>query len=89
MVAALLFLALQLESVSDREWLWIAAGGAIASLAVTAALQAVDGIALKAMVDAWAVAPARKRISLFTRFRDPSTGDWLSECGESFVRASR
>jgi hypothetical protein len=37
--------------VSGREWLRIASGGAIASVAVTAAaLQAVEGIALKAMV---------------------------------------
>lgn len=61
MVAALLFLALQLESVSGKGWSRIAAGGAIASLAVTAALQAVDGIALKAMVDAWAVASAAQK----------------------------
>src|SRR5262245_9266006 len=58
MVAALLFLARQLESVRGTGWSRIAAGGAIASLAVAAALQAVDGVALKAMVDAWAVAPA-------------------------------
>jgi hypothetical protein len=30
-------------------------------VAVTAALQAVDGIALKAMVDAWAVTPAAQK----------------------------
>jgi hypothetical protein len=52
-VAALLFLARQLELMGGTGCLRLAAGGAIASLAVTAALQAVDGIALKRMVDAW------------------------------------
>ena len=65
MVAALLFLAQQLESVSGTGWSRIAAGGAIASLAATAALQAVDGIALKVMVDAWAVAPAAQKEGAF------------------------
>lgn len=60
-VAALLFLAQQLESVSGTGRSRIAAGGAIASLAVTTALQGVDGIALKVMVDAWAVAPAAQK----------------------------
>jgi hypothetical protein len=64
-VAALLFLARQLESVSGTAWARITAGGAIASLAVTAALQAVDGIALKIMVDAWAAAPAAQKETAF------------------------
>ena len=65
MVAALLFLARQLESTSRSGWSRIAAGGAIASLAVTAALQAVDGIALKMMVDAWASAPTAQKEAAF------------------------
>jgi len=43
----------------------IAAAGAITSLALAAALQAVDGIALKTMVDAWAEAPAPQKESAF------------------------
>jgi hypothetical protein len=39
--------------------------GAVASLAVASALQAVDGVALKAMVNAWAVASAREKEMLF------------------------
>ena len=58
MVAALLILAQRLGARSGTVWSRLAAGGAIASLAITTALQAVDGIALKAMVDSWAVAPA-------------------------------
>jgi len=60
-VAALLLLAHELESVSGSGWPRVAAGGAIASLAVATALQAVDGIALKALVDAWAAAPAAQQ----------------------------
>jgi hypothetical protein len=69
MVAALLFLSQQLESVSGTGWSRVAAGGAIASLAVAAALQAVDGIALKVMVDAWAAAPpAQKEVTFYGAF---------------------
>lgn len=39
--------------------------GAVASLAVAAALQAVDGVALKAMVDNWAAAQERDKELLF------------------------
>jgi hypothetical protein len=64
-VAALLFLARQLDAASGMGWSRVAAGGAIASLSVAAALQAVDGIALKAMVDVWAAAPATKKEAAF------------------------
>jgi hypothetical protein len=60
-VVALLFLAQQMESAHGRGWSRIAAGGAISSLALAAAMQAVDGIALKAMVDALAAAPAAQK----------------------------
>jgi hypothetical protein len=61
MVAALLMLAQQLERGSGAAWSRLAAGAAIASVAVATALQAVDGIALKAMVDAWVMAPAAQK----------------------------
>ncbi len=64
-VAALLFLARQLESASNTGWPHIAAGGAIASLAAATMLQAVDGIALKVMVDAWAAAPVEQKEGIF------------------------
>jgi len=60
-VAALLFLAQQLETAAGRALSRLAAGGAIASLAVATALQAVDGMALKVMVDTWAVAPVAQK----------------------------
>jgi hypothetical protein len=61
MVAALLILTKELETTTQTAWARVAAGGAIASLAVATALQAVDGIALKVMVDRWAVAPASQK----------------------------
>lgn len=68
-VAALLFLAQQLETANGRGWSRLAAGGAIASLAVATALQAVDGIALKAVVDNWAMAPVtQKEIAFHAAF---------------------
>ena len=57
-VAALLLLAQRLEQGRGAAWAHIASGGAIASLAIAAAVQAVDGIALKTMVDNWVSAPA-------------------------------
>jgi len=65
MVAALLFLTQQLEVKSGLGWAQIATGGAIASLAVATVLQAVDGIALKRMVDIWAAAPALQKEGAF------------------------
>jgi hypothetical protein len=65
LVAALLFLAQQLETARGTAWPRVAAGGAIASLAVAAALQAVDGVALKVMVDVWAAAPAAQQEATF------------------------
>jgi len=64
-VAALLLLAQQLRAGSAAAWAGIAAGAAIVGLAVAVALQAVDGIALKFMVDAWAAAPAAQKEGLF------------------------
>jgi hypothetical protein len=65
MVAALLLLTRQLESAGGNGWARLAAGGAIAGLAAAAALQAVDGVALKVMVNAWAAAPASEKDSAF------------------------
>ncbi len=43
----------------------VAVFGAVASVALVAALQAVDGIALKVMVDAWVAAPPEDQAALF------------------------
>jgi len=64
-VAALLLLTRQLEAGRGAAWARLTAGGAVASLAVAAALQAVDGVALKVMVDAWAAARADQQAGAF------------------------
>jgi len=64
-VCALIQLSHFLASRSASGLAWIGAAGAIASLAVAAATQAVDGIALKIMVDAWAAAAEPDRTTLF------------------------
>jgi hypothetical protein len=60
----MLVLSRQLRATSGLRQ--VATGGAIASLAVAAALQAVDGVALKAMVDSWATAPAADKPAAFS-----------------------
>jgi len=65
-LAALLIFANRIEAEgSANPWPRIAAAGAIASLAVATALQAVDGVALKAMVDAWRAAPPEQKEAAF------------------------
>jgi hypothetical protein len=61
MVAALLVLARELDGGRSGAWSFLGAAGAIASLAIAAALQAVDGVALKVMVDAWATASGTQK----------------------------
>ena len=46
-------------------WAKLGLGGAIASVAAAAALQAVDGIALKAMVDRWVMSSPPRRDLVF------------------------
>lgn len=62
-MAALLLLFYQMEHAGG--WSRIAKGGAIASLTLTAVLQAVDGFALKAIVDTWAAAPTPQKEAIF------------------------
>lgn len=62
-VVALLLLMHQMEQA--RGLAQMAKGGAIASLAMAASLQAVDGVALKVIVDSWAAAPAIQKEDLF------------------------
>jgi hypothetical protein len=64
MVAALSFLGRQLSG-AGAAWARLGWGSAIAGLAIAAALQAVDGVALKRMVDAWMTAPPAHRESVF------------------------
>jgi len=65
MVAALALLSRRLAGGPADAEVTLGAVGAVASLAVAAALQAVDGVALKAMVDSWAAAQGREKEVLF------------------------
>jgi hypothetical protein len=64
-VAALLVVAHRHEAGPGAAWARLGAGGAVASLAAAMALQAVDGVALKRMVDLWAAAPEVDRRAAF------------------------
>jgi hypothetical protein len=65
MVTAVIVLAWELDAASGRTLGRIGAAAAVASLAVATALQAVDGIALKRMVDTWAAAPTSNKAAAF------------------------
>jgi len=65
MVSALVLLAQQVTTENTRGWARLAVGGAIVSLTVATTLQAVDGVALKVMVDTWAAAPAAQKEEAF------------------------
>ena len=65
MVATLVLLSRRLADGPAAQWATLGGTGAVASLAVAAALQAVDGIALKVMVDSWAAAAESEKNSLF------------------------
>jgi hypothetical protein len=55
--ASLVLLSRKMAEGPAAEWATLGAAGAIASVAIAAALQAVDGVALKFMVDMWAATP--------------------------------
>jgi hypothetical protein len=65
MVAALVLLSQRMAAGQAKAVGILGEIGAIVGLAVAAALQAVDGIALKAMVNAWSTAPESKKEMLF------------------------
>ena len=63
--AALVGVAATFESGKPAAWGRVGVAGAAASVAVTAALQAVDGVALKVMVDRWSRAGGDQRLRAF------------------------
>ena len=64
-VVALVFLSRLMSNGGSASWAYLGVVGAGSSLSVAGALQAVDGIALKLMVDSWAVASAADKEMLF------------------------
>jgi hypothetical protein len=65
MVAALVLLSQRMATGQAKVVTTLGEIGAVVGLAVAAALQAIDGIALKAMVNAWSNAPESKKEMLF------------------------
>src|SRR5207244_2394378 len=65
MTAALVLLSRVFAGGPAQAIGWLGMAGAIATLAVAAGLQAVDGIALKAMVDAWSLGTRTEAGELF------------------------
>ncbi len=53
MIGALVLLSRSMANGPAAHWAHLGIAAAIASLAMTSALQAVDGVALKVMVDTW------------------------------------
>ena len=64
-VAVLVLLSRRLANGPAGNWAALGMAGAIACLAVASTLQAVDGVALKVMVDAWAAAPDHEKATWF------------------------
>ena len=64
-VAALELLSRRMADGPAAEWATLGMTGAVASLATASALQAVDGVALKVMVDRWVATPEPARTALF------------------------
>jgi len=62
---ALVLLSRMMADGPAAEWATLGAAGAIASVAIAAALQAVDGVALKFMVDTWAATPEAGKGAMF------------------------
>jgi hypothetical protein len=63
--ASLVLLARTLSDGYGGSWSLIAMGATVASLAVATALQAVDGVALKGMVDRWAATSGPQKYAAF------------------------
>jgi len=64
-IASLLLLARRLEAGPAAPWAGLGMALGIAGIATAAALQAVDGVALKMMVDRWAAASEPEKAVLF------------------------
>jgi hypothetical protein len=62
---ALVLLSRKMSDGPAAELATLGAAGAIASVAIAAALQAVDGVALKFMVDTWAATPEAGKGAMF------------------------
>jgi hypothetical protein len=65
MAAALMLLSRKMANGPAADWAVLGMTGAVASMAVASALQAVDGVALKATVNVWAASREPERTAIF------------------------
>src|ERR1700676_5073314 len=72
--ASLVLLSRKMADGPAAEWATLGAAGAIASVAIASALQAVDGVALKFMVDMWAATPEPALFGAALRVRQIELG---------------
>jgi hypothetical protein len=87
LVAGLLVLSFALRAAAGRAQ-WSARLGAIAvavSLALYGVLQAIDGVALKQAVDAWARAPESEKAAHFAAAQVVRWLEWATRSYHSFV----
>ena len=65
MLGALVLVSWMMRRGPAAGWALLGAIGAVGSLAVTAAVQAVDGVALKVMVDLWAASAEAQKAAVY------------------------
>jgi hypothetical protein len=65
MAAALMLLSRKMANGPAADWAVLGMTGAVASMTVASALQAVDGVALKATVNVWAASQEPGRTAIF------------------------
>jgi uncharacterized protein DUF4386 len=65
MVGALVLLSRRMADGPTGDWAHLGTAAAVGTLVLTSVLQAVDGVALKMMVDAWAAAPEHEQALRF------------------------
>ena len=64
-IVVFMLLSRRMAHGAAADWAYAGMAGAIGSLSMASALQAIDGIALKASVDAWAAASDNQKAILF------------------------
>jgi hypothetical protein len=64
-LGAFILLSRRMANGPAAEWAYVGMAGAVGCLATASVLQAVDGIALKVMVDAWTAASGNEKAILF------------------------
>src|SRR5436189_246105 len=88
MMAALVLLSRSMMDGPAAEWATLGMTGAVASLAVASALQAVDGVALKFMVDSWMATAEPGKAALFQAVFGVRQDEEVRPCSKSIAVGS-